>query len=239
LFPSGVGLLAGRLVSSHATIEQRLVDYFDTLDISVRQFADAPLRALGFACTGSSYLAGPEREDRVFERLSERLGCQVTSSARAVVDALTVLGAERLALVSPYPDGLTQHSVAYWKSRGFAIGRVVKATGDNAGRSHPIYGLGSDTAIQALADLQGDGGFDAVVMLGTGLPTLRAILAMPSIDVAPVVSCTLALAWRCVSALEHSEPDAASLLAWVDGADWRERYRQRTTPEHGGTLKVS
>ena len=238
LLPVGTGLLTGRLVSPGATIEERLVDYFDTLELAVQQFASIPLRALGFACTGSSYLSGVEREDDVLQRLSKRLGHHVTSSARAVVDALHALSAKRIALVSPYPDSLTQHSIAYWQKRGFAIDAVVKVTGDNAGTGHPIYGLGSDAAIQALTKLRGKDGFDAVVMLGTGLPTLRAILTTPTVENAPVISCTLALAWRCVCALDSSEPSAASLLEWIDGRDWRERYRQRTTPAHDGTLSL-
>jgi maleate isomerase len=237
LLPAGVGLLAGRLVSPRPTIEERLVDYFETLDAAAAQFANAPLRALGFACTGSSYLAGRQREDAVLARLAQRTGCHVTSAARAVVDALHALDAQRIALVSPYPDSLTQHSIGYWQSRGFAVGPVAKVTGDSSGRGHPIYGLGSDAALQALRGLdEKRDHFDAVVMLGTGLPTLRAILAVPRIAGAPVLSCTLALAWRCVRALEHAEASAASLLEWIAGNDWRERYRQRTLVAHDGTL---
>ncbi len=238
LLPLGTGLLAGRLVSPRATIEERLVDYFDTLELAVQQFANIPLRALGFACTGSSYLAGVAREDEVLNRLAKRLGYHVTSSARAVVDALGALSAKRIALVSPYPDSLTQHSMAYWQARGLVIDAVQKVTSDEAVTGHPIYGLGSDAAIQALTKLRAKARFDAVVMLGTGLPTLRAIMAIPTLEGAPVISCTLALAWRCVCALDGAEPSAATLRQWVGGQDWRERYRQRTMPAHDGTLSV-
>ncbi len=238
LLPDGVGLLAGRLCSPRPTIEERLVDYFETLQVSVGQFAGVPLGALGFACTGASYLAGRDREDEVFAALGARLGCLVTSSALAVVDALTVLSARRIALVSPYPDSLTQHSIGYWRSRGFDVGPVEKATGDTSSRGHPVYGLGSDAAMQALAALRGQGPFDMVVMLGTGLPTLRAILAMPVIDGAPVVSCTMALAWRCARALSGAAPDADSLLRFVRGDDWKQRYMRRTLAAHDGLLSA-
>jgi maleate isomerase len=214
LLPPDVGLLAGRLVSARPEMEGRLVEYLETLDASVRQFGGAPLRSLGFACTGSSYLAGRDREDEVFQGLSRRLGCHATSSALAVVDALHALAAKEIALVSPYPDSLTEHSIAYWRSRGFAVRAVSKATAA-PGAAHPIYSLGSQEAIEALAALGGRA-FDAVVMLGTGMPTLRAIATAPRVDGAPVFSCTLALAWRCVSALEAADCSAESLLAWID-----------------------
>ncbi|NML45789.1 hypothetical protein HHL11_18725 [Ramlibacter sp. G-1-2-2] len=229
LLPAGVGLLAGRLVSARPTIEERLVDYFDTLDASAAQFGSAPLGALGFACTGASYLAGRAREDEVFGRLSQRLGCTVTSSALAVVDALHALDARDIALVSPYSDSLTTQSVGYWESRGFAVRAVAKVAAAASSNAHPIYGLGSEAATQALAGLRGQG-HDAVVLLGTGMPTLRAILATPQMNGAPVFSCTLALAWRCTRALEGADCSAASLLDWISGRGWKERLQARTAP---------
>ena len=240
LLPAGVGLLNGRLTSARPTIEERLVDYFDTLASSVQQFADAPLRALGVACTGASYLAGREREDEVFQRLSKRTGYHVTSSALAVVDALHALSARRISLVSPYPDSLTQASVAYWESRGFSVKTVAKvraAASAAAKTAHPIYGLGSDAAIESLAGLRGQA-FDAVVLLGTGLPTLRAILATPRVDGAPVFSCTLALAWRCVNDLQGTVCSPTSLLAWIAGNDWKARLQERRPQPQGGAISA-
>ena len=100
------------------------------------------------------------REDEVLNRLAKRLGYHVTSSARAVVDALGALSAKRIALVSPYPDSLTQHSMAYWQARGLVIDAVQKVTSDEAVTGHPIYGLGSDAAIQALTKLRAKARFD-------------------------------------------------------------------------------
>jgi maleate cis-trans isomerase len=225
LLPRGVGLLAGRLVSRSATIEERLVDYVDTLDTSVAQFGAAPLRALGFACTGSSYLAGRAREAELFGRLSQRRGCTVTSSALAVVEALHALDARRISLVSPYSESLTAQSVAYWQSHGFQVGAVARVAASDANSAHPIYGLGSDAALEAVNSLRGRAG-DAVVMLGTGMPSLRTILAAPRVDGAPVFSCTLALAWRCTRALEEAECSAASLLDWIAATHWKESMKE-------------
>ena len=225
LLPRGVGLLAGRLVSASPVMEQRLTDYFDNLDASVAQFGSAPLRALGFACTGSSYLVGRGREEEMFGRVSQRLGCTATTSALAVVDALHALDAREIALVSPYSESLTQQSVAYWQSHGFRIAAVSRVTSSSANNAHPIYGLGSDAALQAVNKLRGQAG-DAVVMLGTGMPSLRAILESPRVDGAPVFSCTLALAWRCTRALEEAECSAASLLDWISGTHWKDSMKE-------------
>ena len=207
LLPKGMGLLAARLVSTKPEMESRLNDYFDNLNLATAQFAEAPLSALGVACTGSSYLAGREREDQIFNELSQRKGIHITSSALAVVDALHTLNAHRIGLVSPYPDGLDQSSVGYWQSRGFSVkakSKVVvgKADRQQSGNANPIYAINSDAVTDALDELRGLS-LDAVVMLGTGMPSLKSILHVPSLDGAPVFSCTLALAWRFLRT--HSE----------------------------------
>jgi hypothetical protein len=80
--------------------------------------------------------------------------------------------------------------------------------------------------LQAVASLHGEAA-DAVVMLGTGMPSLRAILASPRVGGAPVFSCTLALAWRCALAAEGADGSAASLLEWIGGAHWKRRLQER------------
>lgn len=233
LLPAGMGLINARLTSAKPVIEDRLMDYFDTLPQALAQFADAPLRAVGVACTGSSYLYGKDREDALFQALSRGKGVHVTCSALAVVDALNALGAQRVGLVSPYPDSLLQRSVAYWQSRGFfvaAVAKVVATAADHAryGSAHPVYALGSDSALTSLRQLRGDS-LDAIVMLGTGMPSLKSILQVPQLDGAPVISCTLALAWRCALAVEGQPVSAASLQHWISGSDWKARWQARCT----------
>ena len=229
LLPPGIGMLAARLTSARPTMEARLVDYFGTLPATLSQFADAPLRAVGFACTGSSYLAGRDAEDRIVGELSRRLGIHVTTSALAVVDALQALGAHRIALVSPYPESLLQQSIGYWTSRGFNVGavaRVVATAADRArsGSMHPVYAIGSDSAMQALDSLRGESP-DAIVLLGTGMPSLTSILHAPP-DV-PVLSCTLALAWRCVLAVDGAPCSGESLRDWISAREWKARWQER------------
>ncbi|HSH88338.1 MAG TPA: hypothetical protein VK996_00045 [Ramlibacter sp.] len=233
LLPSGIGLVTARMVSTKPSMEERLVDYFDTLSSTLAQFADAPLRAVGVACTGSSYLSGREREDAIFDGLSQRRGIHVTSSALAVVDALRALGANRIGLVSPYSESLLQNSIAYWQSHGFdveAVARVVATAADHArsGTAHPIYALGSDSAMQAVETLRGKP-LDAIVMLGTGMPSLQTIVRVPSLDGVPVMSCTLALAWRCARAAEKAECSPVSLREWISAADWKQRLQDRVS----------
>jgi maleate cis-trans isomerase len=82
----------------------------------------------------------------------------------------------------------------------------------------------------ALDGLDGESGFDAVVMLGTGMPTLQPILEKPRAGGVPVISCMLATAWRSVLALDGLPPTRESVLAWIDGPEWSGRLRARLKP---------
>ena len=241
--PPGMAVLNARLCSDKPDIEARLVAYFDGYDAALSQFANAPLTAAGFACTGASYLAGVAREDAALAAMAARAGFPVVTAATAVVDALTALEARRIALVSPYFAALDRASEAYWQARGFEVTTLVSAWRETDA-FHPIYSLGAAEAEATLARLRrvpdraaeaeaaAAGGaadppvhapFDAVVMLGTGMPTLGPIARTPRLDGAPVLSCMFCLGWRLITAAQGRRPDRASLTAFLDDRGWRRR----------------
>ena len=188
---------------------------------------------IAVACTGASYLATYEREGAIVEALEAARGVPVVTSGRAVMEALRALGARRIGLVSPYPAALTAASVRYWEAGGMMVARVVEVAAE-AG-FHPIYTLGAHRAGAALEALEGERGLEAVVMLGTGMPTLQPILERPRVGGAPVISCMLATAWRTVLALDGGAPDATGLLAWIERPEWAGRLQARLAPGAGNS----
>jgi maleate cis-trans isomerase len=225
LWPAGIAMLNARMTSPKDTIIARLLDYLRDLPNAAAQFANAPIDAVAFACTGASYYAGVAEEDALVARMEDRLGIPVITAATAVRDAFLAVGAERIGLVSPYPDDLTQAAVGYWEARGFEVVDVSRGAMAD-GSFHPIYAMNAAGAAAALAALPA-GRAQAVAMLGTGMPTLGPILGQPFVGEAPVTSCMHALAWRSVCAVTKQAPTAENFLAWVKGADWGARYRDR------------
>jgi maleate cis-trans isomerase len=225
LWPRGVAMINARLMSDKPSISARLVDYFDNYGGSLKQFANAPVGVVAAACTGASYLAGRDREAAVVRDIAERQKHPFITAALAVVDALTVLKAKRLGLVSPYPDDLNKASVAYWQSHGFDVGGVALVFNESS-TFHPIYSLGGANALEALQTLK-DKPLDAIVMLGTGMPTLRPIADVIGWGGPPVMSCNLCLAWRAVEALDGRAPSRAALEPWLVGDGWAARLDER------------
>jgi len=221
LWPAGVAMLNARLTSPKKTIEERLVDYTSQIETTIDQFANAPIQAVAFGCTGASYIIGQEKELEICERIKEKKGYDFITAARAVTDSFNALGARKIGLVSPYPAPLTEVSVTYWQNAGFKVCEVASAFND-ASEFHPIYSLRANTSSEALNSLKNKK-LDAIVMLGTGMPTLQPILDCRGWVGPPVTSCMLSLAWRTVLSLNKEEPTAENMLSWCSGNDWQDR----------------
>jgi len=206
LLPEPVGMVTSRLVGRPEAPRERLVDYLTSLGESLDAFDTLIPDLVAFACTGPSYLVGAEREAALLELEQERRGVPVISATGAIDEQLRALGARRLALIAPYPDWLGDAARAYWESRGYAIvhqARVATASAD----TRSIYQLGSRDARRTLA-AEAPRDVDAVLLSGTGMPTLALILDHPEYDAAPVLSSNWCLVGAILTRLERAvEPD--------------------------------
>jgi maleate isomerase len=228
LMPPGYAFLTARLVSAKPTLEARLEDYFAAMERSVAQFAGAPMKAVAFACTGASYLRGVEAEARAVEAMQSALGIELLTAGRAVAEALRRLGAQHITLVSPYPPPLTEASVGYWRGQGFDVVRVVNVA-HGPSTFHPIYDLTASSVEAAVAAIDRNN-VEAILILGTGVPSLGAMLSYAGNDPSvPILSCTSALVWRALTVFDPKLAEPAAMRRYFNGDGWRERFRQATS----------
>ena len=217
-------VLGARCTSAAPDSRQRLVDYLDRLGSTLEQFDTAPLRVAGFACTGSSYLAGRAAEDRHIATLAAKRAFPVVTATQAIRRCLDLLGARRIALLSPYPAWLGSAALTYWREAGCEISAVAGLT-DELLDTRAIYALTSERVQQVLATLN-TAGCDAVLLSGTGMPTLRVIAALSAIP--PVLSSNVCLAWAMLAEVDSSQRTAAALRHFLGpDAAWRKRLRER------------
>ena len=221
LMPPGFAWINARMMSREATISERLLDYMSQFPELLAQFANAPIDAVAIGCTGASYLLGKNREDALFADITERVGLPAFSGASASVDAMRLLGAKRIGLVSPYDSALDTESAAYWESRGFEVVAEASAFRETSD-FHPIYSLDAEAATTAARKLEGKN-LDAILMLGTGMPTLDAISRQPFIDGTPVLSCMLCLAWKFAALRDRAHNTGEAVRSWVAGEPWAKR----------------
>lgn len=90
------------------------------------ELSDAAVDVLGYACLVAIMSMGPgyhrQSEARLHGRTVENgHPAPVVTSAGALVDGLTTLGARRVAVVAPYMKPLTQLVVSYIENEGIAV----------------------------------------------------------------------------------------------------------------------
>lgn len=198
LLPEGTSLIATRLMGSRSDSKDRLIGYLRNLQTSLDAFDIADLDAVGYACTGSTYLVGKDQDDQAMEAASARFGYPVISAAQAVEAALRHLGARNIAVLSPYPHWLAEEGRRHWTSLGFSIVDHADAPLDpNDSRS--VYQIRSRIIEQQVKNMTLTG-VDVVLISGTGMPTLRAMPPLAQAIGRPVISSNLCLTWALLRA---------------------------------------
>lgn len=212
LLPNSIGVYATRLTHPSPQVEERLDHYIRHIPEAISTFGEMKLAAFGFGCTGTSYVAGLELEDRLTAEAIERTSIPVITAAQAIRAALKKLGCSSIALVSPYPEWLAEAGYRYWEDAGIQIIdrlRVDPTLTD----THRIYELTSDDALTELRRLNNSKA-DCLVASGTGMPTLRALKTLSAESELPILSSNLSLAWAMTrtAAPELAPPSPQQLL---------------------------
>ena len=191
LLPPTVTRMVARLTSSSPDPATRLREYLLQMDRTLDTYDTLKPDLFAFACTASSYLVSQGQEAETLAAMEARYGYPILTAAAALQAALYRLNARRIALVSPYPQAMADAARQWWTATGFeiaAIDRIEIGGTDTRG----IYRLSSNDARGAL-DRLGALSVDAVLMTGTGMPSL-ALLADPPAGTPPLVGSNLSLA---------------------------------------------
>ena len=160
----------------------------------------APARALAavkpsvvvLAHTGASYVNGYADEPALIERLASGAGAAALTAAQAISTALRHLGVKRLALGTPYPEVIGALGRAYWEAAGFEIVGHRRLEGVTN-----IYAESAERAYQ-LARQADAPGADAVLLSGTGLPTVDVLEPLEHDLGKPVISSMQASLWQAL-----------------------------------------
>lgn len=197
LAPAGVSLHFSRLVAqgptgTHEGQEERNRSYLEHIGGSTDLLAMVKPDVTVLAHTASSYSMTPEAEAQFLDDLSARSHSKFISAAGAVKQALRHLGAQRVALATPYAESTSQQGKQHLIQHGF---QVV-----GYGRLDNVRNIYEETAERAyqLARRADTPDAQAVFISGTGLPTI-SVLAMLETDLGkPVISSATAMMWQAL-----------------------------------------
>jgi maleate isomerase len=188
--PEGVSIHATR-VPLGVMLAGGLMDPTIALE-PVRAFA-APLHAIGFAFTSSSYVRGAADDEMLRRRLEGRTrGIPVAISAASAVLGLRALGARRIALVDPpwFSAELTALGVDYFTGQGFAVAYAAAAGVPSEQRA-----INPGQLFEWIRE-QVPVGADAVAIGGNGLRAVGIIQALEEDLGIPVLTANQVLLWH-------------------------------------------
>jgi len=187
-------------------------------DRCAAELSDARVDVIGYACLvaimsmGHGYhRTSQQRLQQVTHRETGRC-IPVVTSAGALVDALQVLGAKRMAMIAPYVQSLTCMVAEYIEAEGVTVvDRIALEIPDNleVGRRDPL----------ALCDIYKDlrlTGVDVLVLSScVQMPSLAAVPIVEQECGLPVVSASIATTYQMLKhlGLKAVAPNAGALLS--------------------------
>lgn len=200
----------------HTVSPEQLLAMNAQRERSVLELADADVDVLLYACLVALMVGEPGEHRRVEGLIAEQLAAggspaRVRSSAGALVEGLTALGARRIALVTPYVRPLAERVVAYLSAEGFDVvdWRALEVA-DNA----EVGRIAGERILDAARSLDLSD-VDALVLSAcVQMPSLDLIAAAETELGLPVLSAATAGAYSVLTALglPADLPDAGALL---------------------------
>jgi maleate isomerase len=167
------------------------------VDDAVGLLADAPVQAIGFSFTSSTYVIGAAGEEAMLRRLSERAGgLPVVAPCAAAVEALRLMDVERVAVVGPpwFDAELDELGAEYYRAAGFDV--VFSASAD----------LPSDQRLIQPGDLYRWAArnvpdrAEAITIGGNGFRAVSVIEPLEAELSRPVLTANQVLLWALMSA---------------------------------------
>lgn len=174
------------------TLEQRNQRYIPAYAEALDSLEGIEAVCALIAMTGPTYQFGVDGDRQLCRELSDRFELPVRTSSLAIHDALISLGLNRIHLVSPYPDWLTEQTVDYWSGAGINVVAIDHLLGE--GEEFRAYEMNTKEVISHLRDIDPDPDC-AVLLTGTGMVSVASIYQMGHGCRVPILSSNLCGAW--------------------------------------------
>jgi maleate isomerase len=164
--------------------------------------AGGRLDVLAYGCTSGTMVIG---EDEVFARLrAARPGIACTSPPTAALAALKALGLRRIAVLTPYTEGVNRRVIDYFTARGLDIAAFGAF---NKGSDAEIAAIAPASIVEAAQALDAPD-IEGIFLSCTGLRGVAIVEELEARLGKPVVTSNQAMAWHALRLAGHAEPVA-------------------------------
>ncbi len=189
----------------------------DESDRCAVELADAAVDVMGYACLVAIMTRGAGYHCTSQERLGKRTAEEgrptpVVTSAGALIDALRLMQAKKVALIAPYMRPLTDQVVAYIENQGFAVtDSVALEIPDNL-----EVGAQDPHNLETIVDRLDYQDADVVILSAcVQMPSLAAIQRVEDRIGKPVISAAVATTYFLLKEMDLDPvvPEAGALLS--------------------------
>lgn len=206
----GVALYAARLDSPSEITAEKLRQMEPRIGPATHLLPEIALDALGFACTSGSLVIG---EATVAKHVrTVRPGVCVTDPVTAALAAIEALGAERIALLTPYLRTINLTLRAALQARGI---RIPVMGSFNEADDRTVACITPESLEAAIVRLGASNACDAVFVSCTSLRVAKIVARCEGRIGKPVTSSNHALAWHMLrlAGVEGGRPEHGRLFA--------------------------
>lgn len=207
--PAGVGMYFARAVMPREITTTSLAQCAETLAAAAgRILPDDGLDVICFACTSGTVAVGEDRALRELEKGAP--GARPATLMGAVRATLTTLGAQRIAVGTPYVDELNTHVAGYLTGAGFDIAAFQ---GLNLTTDHEMIRVAPDYLIEFARAVDCPDA-DAVLISCGALRTIEVVDVIEQTLGKPVVCSNQAMLWQCLrlAGIDDRLPGLGTLL---------------------------
>jgi maleate isomerase len=201
LLPRNVSFHTGRLYHHDSTPRG-----FPTLDEivghteeAIRTILQVDPELIAFACTSGSFYRGVGWEKQIADRVRAASGVPAVVTATAVIDALQALNAQRIYMLTPYPEDINKIEIQFLRDSGV---EVTGHTYFHCAKSKEISNILPNKIIERVLSVRGQiEGCDGLLISCTGLRGSDAIVPLESELGIPVVTSNAATVWATLRQL--------------------------------------
>ena len=200
--PAGVTFHTGRMYLEHASLDsdesflEVLEQIRRSIDVAIRDVLTCEPDYLVMGMSAEAFWGGLEGSTRFEERVRARSGLGVSTGATSIREALEILGAGSIAVLSPYQPVADEQVTRFFEEAGF---RMRRLKGLRCPTATAIADVSHETLIPALRELDGHD-VDAIVQVGTNLSMVRLAAEAERWLGKPVVAVNAATLWHALRA---------------------------------------
>lgn len=190
--PAGVTLHVTRLGLT-GTSDEALMGMTRDVEPAARLLADTDPALILFHCTAVSTYS-LELEASIIQRIAQASGRPATATSQAIAAALRALQAQRIVMLSPYPDGIHAKETAFLRASGFDVVRSANL---------PCASVTNMMAItpkqwHALALENRVPDADAYLLSCTAVRTAEVVQSLETALERPVITSNTSAMWHCL-----------------------------------------